>query len=76
MEMSHEQVDDEAAQLSVPVFWVHGARDAFVPTRNARRCAQRIPDARFDVRETDGHVSYLLAQGSTLPLDIYEFLTV
>lgn len=74
MAMSREDLDDEAAGLTAPVLVVHGAHDAWVPWRNPKRSAERIPGARFELRPEDGHVSCVLRPGSTLPGQLLEFL--
>jgi pimeloyl-ACP methyl ester carboxylesterase len=75
MAMSREKLDDEAATLANPVLVVHGAKDAWVPWRNPQRSANRIPGARFDLRDGEGHCSLVLRQDSRLPGDVFEFLS-
>lgn len=72
--MSRENLEAEAATLTVPVLVVHGAHDVWVPWRNPQRVCDRIPGACFDLHTEDGHCSLVLGAASTVPGRLAEFL--
>ena len=43
-------------EIGCPTLFVHGTRDALVPTRASRRAAALVPDARLAVIEDAGHL--------------------
>lgn len=50
---------DELPKLRLPVLLVHGSRDRIIPSRAARRMAERLPDCRWVEMEGAGHLPYL-----------------
>lgn len=50
------EVEEHYGRMSIPVLVCWGADDAWIPSANARRLAERIPGARFELIEGAGHL--------------------